>query len=58
MSELDVRNGIEWFFRESGMLRDYFAGQVIANQLHYEDPKRVARYAYEVADAMMEARKK
>ena len=37
-------------------LRDYFAGQVLAGGIHM-NPKDAAHWAYEVADAMLEARK-
>lgn len=53
-------------FIETGMtLRDWFAGQVLAGLAgnDYTQPfsvlsTRVAERAYEIADAMMEARKK
>lgn len=39
-------------------LRDYFAAQVIAQQLRYcETNESAARQAYKIADAMMEWRK-
>ena len=39
-------------------LRDYFAGQVLLDASRWEDLTLLARYAYSVADAMLEARKK
>lgn len=43
---------------DAGMtLRDYFAAQVIAQQLRYcETNESAARQAYKIADAMMEWR--
>ena len=42
----------------SGMtLRDYFAGQVIVGHVNDGSPDKLAEYAYQIADAMLEARK-
>lgn len=43
---------------EGMTLRDWFAGQALANNHTYDgaDSTRVARYAYGVADAMLAAR--
>jgi hypothetical protein len=49
---------------EKGMnLRDYFAAKAMNGLIHHfdfgtfrDDPMRVARWAYDAADAMMEAR--
>lgn len=40
-------------------LRDYFAGQALANSYSQDanNDKLVAKWAYQVADAMLEARK-
>lgn len=48
-------NNDQWF---DGMtLRDYFAGQWIANEYaSYTEAKDIARRAYEVADAMLKQR--
>jgi tRNA(Leu) C34 or U34 (ribose-2'-O)-methylase TrmL len=41
------------------MLRDYFAGQALTNPAAFNnDPKTMARAAYDYADAMMEERKR
>lgn len=43
----------------SGMtLRDWFAGQALANRYTQEarDDKKVAQWAYQIADAMLSAR--
>ena len=44
------------------VLRDYFAGQALTGLLAHpvgeDDGEKVAQYAYEYADAMLEARKK
>lgn len=39
-------------------LRDWFAGQAMANQYTHDggQPDKVARWAYQVADAMLAAR--
>lgn len=50
--------------RQDGMdLRDYFAAQAMNGLIHHfdfgtfrDDPLRVARWAYDAADAMMKAR--
>ena len=48
---------------DAGMtLRDYFAGQALSGMLANPEPldllhNEIADYAYEVADAMLEARK-
>lgn len=47
--------------KNGGMsLRDYFAGQALANSYtqHTGDAATKARWAYNIADAMLEARKK
>lgn len=44
---------------EPGMtLRDYFAAHALANEYteHKGDPSRVAKWAYDIADAMLKAR--
>ena len=43
---------------EGMTLRDWLAGQALANNHTYDgaDSTRVARYAYDVADAMLAAR--
>ena len=49
---------------ENGMdLRDYFAAKAMQGLIHHfdfmtfrDDPKRVASWAYDAADAMMKAR--
>jgi hypothetical protein len=51
----------EGFENEAGMdLRDYFAAKAMAYWLHYpielNDMNRVAKKAYEMADAMMKVR--
>ena len=45
-------------------LRDYFAAKAMQGLIHHfdfmtfrDDPKRMASWAYDAADAMMEARK-
>lgn len=42
-------------------LRDYFAAKAMQGELSkdggYETPSKIAKYAYEIADAMLEARK-
>lgn len=40
-------------------LRDWFAGQALANPYttHESEPGRIARWAYQIADAMLAARK-
>jgi hypothetical protein len=39
-------------------LRDWFAGQALANKYtHVHHPDLIARYAYYIADVMIEARK-
>ena len=51
---------------ENGMdLRDYFAAKAMQGLIHHfdfmtfrDDPKRLANWAYDAADAMMEAREK
>lgn len=48
------------FLAEMGMtLRDWFAGQALANVYTYHEgsPDRVAEWAYQVADDMIAARK-
>ena len=50
--------------KEEGMeLRDYFAAKAMQGLIHHfdfmtfrDDPKRVAMWAYDVANLMMEAR--
>ena len=52
--------GIDYEVQETGMtLRDWFAGQALANRYSQDanNDKRVAKWAYQVADAMLEARK-
>lgn len=46
-------------------MRDYFAAKAMQGLIHHfdfgtfrDDPLRVARWAYDAADAMMEARKR
>jgi hypothetical protein len=39
-------------------LRDYFAGQVLANSSTVAHPKDVAETAYAIADAMLKEREK
>ena len=49
----------ECHYQDSGMrLRDYFAAKVIASLATYDEypPERAAKYAYEYADAMLQAR--
>lgn len=51
-----------WGDPNQGMtLRDWFAGQYVSGILSggaaFDTPKRIADEAYEIADAMMEARK-
>ena len=50
---------------EGMTLRDYFAAKAMQGLIHHfdfgtfrDDPMRVAEWAYDAADAMMEARKK
>jgi len=64
------RNDIVGVKESSGMdLRDYFAGQALAGGLEqgvendmqtnwWHSPERIAKRAYAIADAMMEARDK
>lgn len=51
----------EGFEKEAGMdLRDYFAAKIINGMIANGDCyniNQMAKYAYEMADAMMEARK-
>lgn len=50
----------EHYFSHGGMsLRDYFAGQVIAGAVTLDDARAqgCAHWAYEVADAMLAARR-
>ena len=43
---------------QDGMdLRDYFAAAALVNVTHLNHQKDIARAAYAIADAMMEARK-
>lgn len=47
-------------YEQDGMsLRDWFAGQALANQYaqHEGDPNKVAEWAYHIADAMIAARR-
>lgn len=51
----------EWHGSDFGMqLRDYFAAKAMQGELSrsevFEEPENVAKYAYEVADAMLRAR--
>lgn len=41
-------------------LRDYFAGQALANAYTYDEfsPDNTSRWAYEIADKMLEEREK
>jgi hypothetical protein len=44
--------------KEEGMdLRDYFAAAALVSVTHLNHQKDIARAAYAIADAMMEARK-
>jgi hypothetical protein len=48
------------FYAQDGMtLRDWFAGQALSNAYTQADvdPDRIARWSYELADAMLAARK-
>ncbi len=61
----EERDGVTVFFGEDGMtLRDWFAGQALTGWLASYDAdqsvkaKSLAEFAYGVADAMLEARKK
>ena len=51
----------EYKFYEGLSLRDYFAGQALYVAHQYEDchvnAERLAMHAYNIADAMLEARK-
>lgn len=57
----DVTSGKEWVIAEfPGMsLRDWFAGQALANSYTFSEakPDKVAEWAYQIADAMLVARK-
>lgn len=48
-------------WREGMSLRDYFAGQALSGELAkadgYVTPDKLAEYAYQIADAMILARK-
>ena len=45
-------------FNEGMTLRDYFAGQAIMGLAKDAEIDRVSRWAYDLADLMLEARKK
>ena len=59
-----VADGWPDYEKSTGMdLRDYFAAQAMNGLIHHfdfgtfrDDPLRVARWAYDAADAMMKAR--
>lgn len=55
-------NGEYWPDSESGMsLRDWFAGQALTGLIHKDveaDPRRIAKGAYIIADAMLAERQK
>lgn len=60
---LDANSEVCGFTNEGMSLRDYFAGQALANlnlQAHVAKPAAtsLAKSAYEIADAMLEARTK
>lgn len=47
-----------WTYYEGMELRDWFAGQALVALIHeYDDAEPTAKKAYEMADAMMKARK-
>ena len=69
-SEAIYGNNVVGVKQSTGMeLRDYFAGQALAGGLEqgvendmqtnwWHSPERIAKRAYAIADAMMEAREK
>lgn len=51
---------ISGIVHQNGMsLRDWFAGQALANTYTHDDakPENISGWAYQIADAMMEVRK-
>ena len=57
-TNIKVATGGDGWRTDYGMdLRDYFAAKAMNNLQHCSHPKDVAREAYKIADAMMEARK-
>lgn len=56
----DEQGNIEVLWKQQGMtLRDYFAAKALQGMsAEIDDEVRAARWCYEMADAMLEARKK
>jgi hypothetical protein len=51
------QHGVTFPYVERGMtLRDYFAGQALAQVKNTDSPQELAFWCYEVADAMLTAR--
>lgn len=58
--EYDGQNNVLQYQEEGMTLRDYFAAKAMQGELSresgFETPSKVAKYAYEIADAMLAAR--